>query len=566
MSWKRKQKRKAAKRVEFSKLDHKVAALWTRVSSEKQEQNNCSLETQEKVCREYAERNGIRIKKPFGGTHETAKNMGEEFKKMIDAVTKDKEINVILVYSYDRFSRTGAEASMLKAMLKKRGIYVISATQTIDPDTASGDFMEDVLLLFSKFDNTIRRDKCVGGMVECLRRGEWFNAAPFGYDHYKKDKHHYLKVNWKGELLRKAFRWKADEGLSNPEICDRLKALGLDIDRKKLSFIFMNPIYCGYIRHNLLDEGELVKGNHEPIVDEETFKRINNMSKAGYEHKEVTEKFPLKRHVRCADCGSYLTGYTVKSRGKDYYKCNKIGCKNNQSVNKMHNKYIGLLDSYEVPKAFQPILKKVLVDLFDDCHADRMETINQLKKKKTEVENKITNVQCRFGLGEIGEEVFNVTMSKLNDCLSEITQQLESITENLSNKKKYIDVVILMCCKLGSLWNEGNFHLRQNLQKLVFPDGVLFDKKIDGYRTENENAVFAIFRRFSDNYKNNKGTADSLLSLFVGVARLERATACTPCKNASQLHHTPIALAAAKIRMFFELWFTFRKKSYLCTK
>ena len=55
-----------------------------------------------------------------------------------------------------------------------------------------------------------------------------------------------------------------------------------------------------------------------------------------------------------------------------------------------------------------------------------------------------------------------------------------------------------------------------------------------------------------------------ILLLSVGVARLERATACTPCKNASQLHHTPIALAAAKIRMFFELMFTFRKKSYLC--
>jgi len=86
----------------------------------------------------------------------------------------------------------------------------------------------------------------------------------------------------------------------------------------------------------------------------------------------------------------------------------------------------------------------------------------------------------------------------------------------------------------------------------VFPDGVLYDKKIDGYRTENENAVFDIFRRFSDTYKNNKGTAEELLSLFVGVARLERATACTPCKNASQLHHTPIGFAAAKIRMFFE--------------
>lgn len=44
-------KKRAAKQVEFAKLDHKVAALWTRVSSEKQEQNNCNLETQDKVCR-----------------------------------------------------------------------------------------------------------------------------------------------------------------------------------------------------------------------------------------------------------------------------------------------------------------------------------------------------------------------------------------------------------------------------------------------------------------------------------------------------------------------------------
>jgi len=28
-------------------------------------------------------------------------------------------------------------------------------------------------------------------------------------------------------------------------------------------------------------------------------------------------------------------------------------------------------------------------------------------------------------------------------------------------------------------------------------------------------------------------------SFVVGAARLERATACTPCKNASQLHHAP---------------------------
>ncbi len=40
------------------------------------------------------------------------------------------------------------------------------------------------------------------------------------------------------------------------------------------------------------------------------------------------------------------------------------------------------------------------------------------------------------------------------------------------------------------------------------------------------------------------------LKNLVGVARLERATACTPCKNASQLHHTPIAFALQKYKNF----------------
>ena len=68
---------------------------------------------------------------------------------------------------------------------------------------------------------------------------------------------------------------------------------------------------------------------------------------------------------------------------------------------------------------------------------------------------------------------------------------------------------------------------------------------------------------FSTKYKK-KAVDNSTALLTVGVARLERATACTPCKNASQLHHTPIALAAAKLGMFFELAITFSEKFYLC--
>ena len=72
--------------TEFSKSENKVAALWTRVSTEKQERNNCSLENQQRICREYAERHGITIKKEFGGTHESAKTEGKMYREMIAEV------------------------------------------------------------------------------------------------------------------------------------------------------------------------------------------------------------------------------------------------------------------------------------------------------------------------------------------------------------------------------------------------------------------------------------------------------------------------------------------------
>lgn len=58
-----KKKHKKGKVIEYSKLERKVAALWTRVSSVDQEKHGCGLEFQDKICREYAAKNNIIIKR-----------------------------------------------------------------------------------------------------------------------------------------------------------------------------------------------------------------------------------------------------------------------------------------------------------------------------------------------------------------------------------------------------------------------------------------------------------------------------------------------------------------------
>ncbi|MBR3918609.1 MAG: recombinase family protein [Clostridia bacterium] len=480
---KKKKKVKGAKTVvEYSKLDRKVAALWTRVSTKEQEENNCSLENQRKICLEYAEQRGITIKKEFGGTHESAKNEGEMYRKMIAEVAKDKEINIILVYSFDRFSRAGTEAIMTKAYLKTKGIYVISATQVTDPDSAAGTFMENILFLFNQFENDLRRDKSVMGMTECLKRGYWFNNVPLGYDRKKVGREHIITVNEDGKKLRNAFIWKATEGMSDIAICERLKAMGLNVDRKHLNKIFQNVFYAGYMRHNLLGN-EIVKGKHEALIDEVIFNKVNGISNAGYEHKKITDDFPLKRHIICSECGGYLTGYTVKARGKNYYKCNTKGCKNNNSAEKIHAEYVALLNSYKIPQEWVSALSDVFRKVFREHNDMKDEERRTLLKRRTECKQKIDKHKIRFGLDEISEDIYNASVRHLNTELAEIERSLESASQNLSNMEKFVDKAVLMCCQLGNLWIDGDFESRQELQKLVFPNGILLDKENGNYRT-----------------------------------------------------------------------------------
>src|SRR5437868_346397 len=120
------------------------AVIYTRVSSQEQAENNNSLETQLKLCKDYATKQKLTIKAYFGGTYESAKTDGrKEFQKMLEFVKKDKDISFILVYNFDRFSRTGATASALSEQLHNDGITVKSVTQDIDSSTAAGRLQEN---------------------------------------------------------------------------------------------------------------------------------------------------------------------------------------------------------------------------------------------------------------------------------------------------------------------------------------------------------------------------------------------------------------------------------------
>ena len=517
--------------VEYANLKNKKAVIWTRVSTKEQAENNNSLEVQRKECEAYAKKHNIPIVKYYGGTYESAKKEGKLYRQMITEVGKDKDINIILVYSFDRFSRAGDEGILTKRYLKSKGVYVVSITQPTDPDSASGEFMENMLFLFNQFENNLRKGKCEAGMKECLENGYWYSRPPFGFDKTKEDKEHIIKVNATGELIRKAFNWKATEEISNIEIVKRLEMLDLKITTQKLSEIFHNPFYCGKIRHAFL-EGKIIDGKQEVLIDEITFNRVNNLNRdVDYIHTEETSDTPLKRYVYCSKCGELLTGYTkVKDTGKiyHYYKCSTKGCCCNVSADNVHNHYTEFIsDIFHIPTDLIPILKMVLVNIFNKRNQGQKELHKTFSKQLTECRNKINSLNIRYGLGEINSEVYNSTIAMLKDNETNIEEELEKSKENLSNLEKFIDKSLLIALKLGDLWKIGDFKLKQKLQNLLFPKGIFYNKEFGISRTLEMNKALVLFNRISIDYKNKtnkKGAEFSAPHWVVAEAGFEPTT------------------------------------------
>ena len=395
------------------------AVIYTRVSTKEQAENNASLETQKRYCEEFAKRKGLHVVSYFGGTYESAKSdERKEFQRMITYVKKSKSISCIIVYSYDRFSRTGANGAYISQQLSEQGIITLSATQEIDPSSTTGSFQQNLYYLFSQFDNEQRKEKCSAGMREKLKRGEWMGVLPKGYTNLNPGngkKPEYI-INEDGELLKLAFSWRA-KGMSYDEIANKLKTKGLSIRSNKLYDIFRNPFYCGVIVSKHLKKGEVVKGIHPPLVSKKLFFQVNEKlkeKKIKGSYNDTDEHLPLKGFVKSAIHGVPYTGYLVRSKGLYYYKTSPKGTKENISAKKMHELFRELLSSLQV--AYE-ISKQPLIDMvhsvFYSMHEDQIKEDHQQQKKVKEINSKIGLLEKRFVFDEISREQYNRFKEKL---------------------------------------------------------------------------------------------------------------------------------------------------------
>lgn len=124
---------------------------------------------------------------------------------------------------------------------------------------------------------------------------------------------------------------------------------GFNLSSQRISDMFRNPFYCGLIVHKAL-EGKIIEGIQEPAVSKDLFLKVNSIlsgkHKSGYSIALKNESTPLKRFIKCDQCGQFLRAYKAKKSQQYYYKCNTLGCHCNKRADDLLQIFKAILNDY----------------------------------------------------------------------------------------------------------------------------------------------------------------------------------------------------------------------------
>src|SRR5258707_13409484 len=155
------------------------AALYLRVSTGRQAENDLSIPDQRRHAKGYCASRGWEIVAEYVEPGLSATDdRRPEFQRMIDAATtKPPAFDVILVHSFSRFFRDQFQLEFYVRRLAKAGVRLVSITQELGDDPMS-NMIRQIMALFDEYQSKENAKHTLRAMKENARQGFWNGALP----------------------------------------------------------------------------------------------------------------------------------------------------------------------------------------------------------------------------------------------------------------------------------------------------------------------------------------------------------------------------------------------------
>ncbi len=185
------------------------AAIYCRVSTEGQEQDGTSLKTQLEACLKYCKNKGYEIVYQYA---EAWSGLSLERPRLneLREVVRSQQIDSVVVYSLDRFSRDPVHGVILMQELEKHGVILEAATETVD-NSEVGKLVFYIKGYAAKLDAERRRDATGRGKKALLKEGKLPQGTGIGIYGYKwlKEAKKRIPIEHEAKVVQRMFEMVA---------------------------------------------------------------------------------------------------------------------------------------------------------------------------------------------------------------------------------------------------------------------------------------------------------------------------------------------------------------------
>lgn len=310
-------------------------ALYIRVSTQEQVNEGYSVGEQEARLTAYCKAKGWNVHKIYTDGGFTGSNTDRPALKQMLIDIKNKQIDVVLVYKLDRLSRSQKDTLLLiEDEFLKNNVEFVSMSENFDTSTPFGRAMIGILSVFAQLEREQITERMAMGRDARAKEGLWHGGGfdPIGYDYVDGQ----LVVNdyeaMQIRLVHKLFLDGTPINRIQTYMQNRYTTKhGSWSSHTAVKNALTRVLYTGMIDW----DGELYKGQHEAIIDTETFdktaKRIEEISwtrgDGQRKPRAFQAKHPLTGLLHCAHCTArYFAKGSYSGRGENrayrpYYTC-----------------------------------------------------------------------------------------------------------------------------------------------------------------------------------------------------------------------------------------------------
>ncbi len=432
------------------------AAIYARVSSNKQDVD-LSISGQLRNLREYATRNSYEIVKEFIDEAESGRSASSRpaFNEMI-ALSKAKKplFEAILVWKLSRFSRSRMDSITYKALLRGRGIKLISINEPLD-DSPVGQLLEGIIESVDEFYSANLGQDIRRGMRENASRG-FFNGSrpPFGLQRVPVQDG--TKTRWKlapdrdnpgrVQLVKQIFDMALrDMGCMEVAVSINRDGYrnGNDHPWNKVTVhqILTNEAYCGTLvwggrpGHKAAKSGVppvRVEHNWDAIIPQDVFDRVRQKMQARRPeavHPRTVPSFYLLSGLLYCSCGRGMIGRSAKSHRYYYYQCNRNYREGKDACDS------GLIPKDKIESAVLDQIKEVVLaeenlkELIKLVNEDIKQELKRYRERVTNVDTQMKEVNNRLGRLYDAIETGKVSLDDLAPRIRELKSEKERLEE-----------------------------------------------------------------------------------------------------------------------------------------